>query len=86
MSTTTTTSAILNRLTAAHGVVDRIGFDFDADSGYTEADVLREIAGARRTSAEMVAMLAGLASLLSDAGEEISRLSAECAGLRARLK
>ena len=86
MSTTTDhTAAILDRITTAHGVVDSINFEPDPD-GTDGSDILREIADEPRTAAELVAMLAGLASILYDAGEEIARLSAECAGLRARLK
>ena len=75
---------IVRRLRDAGCPADAISFDFDADGGYTAADALREIADEPRTAAELVEMLAGLPALLADAGEVIAKLSAECAGLRAR--
>ena len=82
--TTDTTTAILDRLTTAHGVADAISFEPDHDGADNGADILREIADEPRTAAELVEMLAGLPALLADAGEVIAKLSAECAGLRAR--
>ena len=77
------TVAILDRLTAAHGVID--SFDFTQDAGEDGRDVLYAIAdiGAQQATS-LVATLATLAALLSDAGSELARLNAENAGLRAR--
>lgn len=79
------TVAILDRLTAAHGVID--GFAFDEANPDDADEVLREIAheqGQCDELDELFATLATLAALLSDAGSELARLHAECAGLRAR--
>lgn len=77
------TVAILDRLTAAHGVID--SFDFTPGDGEDGRDVLYAIAdiGAQQATS-LVATLATLAALLSDAGSELARLHAENAGLRAR--
>lgn len=75
------TVAILDRLTAAHGVID--GYDWTILEGDDASDVLEELAGSS-TAPELVATLATLAALLSDAGSELARLHAENAGLRAR--
>lgn len=75
--------SILDRLTAAHGVIDR--YDFTPERDEDSRDVLYAIAdigGQQATS--FVSTLATLAALLSDAGSEIARLHAENAGLRAR--
>lgn len=77
-----TTTAILDRLTTAHNVVD--GFDFEIQDGDDASDVLTEIGGVDHHATELVDTLATLAALLSDAGSEIARLNAENAGLKAR--
>jgi len=82
LSAAATTTAILDRLTTAHNVVD--GFDFEIQDGEDAHDVLTQIGGVGHHATELVEMLAALAALLSDAGSEIARLNAECAGLRAR--
>lgn len=76
------TDKILDRLTIAHGVVD--SFEWGPSPGEDAADVLHAITSNRRDAGNLHDMLAGLAALLSDAGAEIARLNAECAGLRAR--
>jgi len=76
------TDEILDRLTSAFNVVD--GFDFTIGHDEDAFDVLTEIGGVGHHATELVKMLDGLAALLSDAGAEIARLNAECAGLRAR--
>ena len=80
------TVAILDRLTAAHGVIDE--FDFTRGDGgyYADAiDVLASIGDCgAQTATTLVDTLATIAALLSDAGSEIARLNAENAGLRAR--
>lgn len=76
------TVAILDRLTAAHGVID--GFAFDEANPDDADEVLREIAHEQAWCDELFATLATLAALLSDAGSELARLHAECAGLKAR--
>lgn len=76
------TVAILDRLTAAHGVID--GFAFDEANPDDADEVLREIAHEQGQCDELFATLATIAALLSDAGSELARLHAECAGLRAR--
>jgi ABC-type nitrate/sulfonate/bicarbonate transport system substrate-binding protein len=77
-----TISSILDRLTAAHGVIDSYGFD---EAEPDDADeLLRDIAHEQAWCDELFATLATLAALLSDAGSEIARLHAENAGLRAR--
>lgn len=76
------TVAILDRLTAAHGVIDSHGFD-EADPDDAD-EILREIAHEQAWCDELFATLATLAALLSDASDEIVRLRAENAGLKAR--
>jgi len=80
------TLAILDRLTAAHGVID--GFDFTHGEGGLGDDAFDVLDSLKfcgtRTVTELVDTLATLAALLSDAGSELARLHAECAGLRAR--
>lgn len=77
------TVAILDRLTAAHGVID--DFDFTPERHEDGRDVLYAIAdiGAQQATS-LVTTLATLATLLSDAGSELARLHTENAGLRAR--
>lgn len=77
------TIAILDRLTAAHGVID--SFDYTPVDGEDARDVLTTIAnyGAQQATS-LVDTLATLAAILSDAGSELARLHAENAGLRAR--
>lgn len=80
------TAAILDRLTTAFNVADSYTFAHgdggDFDDAFEVLDSIKDC-GAREAT-EVVDMLAGLAALLSDASDEIVRLSAECAGLRAR--
>lgn len=80
------TTAILDRLTTAHNVADSYTFTHGEGGDFDDAlEVLDSIKDCgTRGATEVVDMLAGLAALLSDAGAEIARLSAECAGLRAR--
>ena len=80
------TVAILDRLTAAHGVIDEFDFTHGDGGYYADAiDVLASIGDCgARTATTLVDTLATLAALLSDAGSELARFHAENAGLRAR--
>lgn len=80
------TVAILDRLTAAHGVIDRFNFTYGDGDYYDDAfDVIASLKECdARTAAKLVDTLAALAALLSDAGSELARIHAENAGLRAR--
>lgn len=86
MSDSDKTLAILDRLTAAHGVIDEFDFTHGDDGYYADAlDVLASIGDCGAlTATELVDTLATLAALLSDAGSELARLNAENAGLKAR--
>lgn len=80
------TSAILDRLTTAHGVIDDFDFTYgkgnDFDDAFDVIDSIRDCGD--HAVSELVDTFASLAALLFDAGTEIARLSAENAGLRAR--
>lgn len=80
------TDEILDRLTAAHDVIDMYTFTHGADGDFDDAldviDSLRDLGASNVT--ELVDTFASLTALLSDAGSELARLNAENAGLRAR--
>jgi hypothetical protein len=80
-----TISSILDRLTAAHGVARRFDFTIDERAHEDGQDVLKAVSDlGARPATELVEMLAGLESLLSDVGSAIARLTAENAGVKAR--
>lgn len=82
MSDNDKTLAILDRLTAAHGVIDSYNFDLDDLDDVRQCMV--DLVDDDEIASELHGMLSTLAALLSDAGSEIARLHAENAGLRAR--